>query len=102
MVSDLTDLRIKGWAYAERPTDYYEWLGEGWVRFKGDDGDHYLSLCAGVWHCDCARFTSLVREEFVAAFCQHTLGLERALPWIKPVQIEPVSLDKLPQLLTLA
>jgi hypothetical protein len=91
MFSDLTELRIKGWAYAQRPDEFYEWLDEEHVKFKGDDGDHLLTLQDGEWHCDCARFASLKREKYVAVFCQHTLGLERALPSIKPVRVSDLA-----------
>ena len=96
MFSDLAELRIKGWAYAQQPDVFYEWLDEEHVKFKGDDRDHFLMLQDGEWHCDCARFASLVSEDYVAVFCQHTLGLERALP-----SIRPVPLSDLPELIPL-
>jgi|WetSurMetagenome_2_1015567.scaffolds.fasta_scaffold499238_2 hypothetical protein len=97
MFSDLTDFRIEGWAYAEQPAKFYECLGNGSVKFKGDDGTHYLTEHDGEWHCDCAEFDRLARGKYRAVFCPHTLGLERALPSIKPVP-----LDDLPELFSLS
>lgn len=90
MYSDLVDYRIEGWAYAERPTDFYEWLGEGYVKFKGDNVVHFLTLQDGEWHCDCAQFIRLGCGENEFAFCPHSLGLERALSAIKPLPLSDV------------
>lgn len=48
------------------------------LNFRGDNGDHVVSLADGRWHCTCGFFASW-------GLCCHTMALERILGVMVPV-----------------
>ena len=47
------------------------------LDFKGENGDHQVSLDQGTWHCSCDFFES-------HKACAHTMALERVLESMLP------------------
>lgn len=49
------------------------------LNFRGDNGDHVVSLVDGHWHCTCNFFAGW-------GLCSHTMAMERILGDMVPVK----------------
>jgi hypothetical protein len=78
MLSDLVDIRIKGFEYAADPKRVID-LTDNKATFRGDHKNHHLKHRNRFeWQCDCSTFARTGIGSWTP-FCSHSIALEKMI-----------------------